>query len=81
MALLAVNWTKPGKIPEMQAFTVVAPGFPRGAATNEFVARTYYLARFSVKLHEDERNWTERDPSPVDPSVIYYLPQTQFAAR
>ena len=81
MALLAVNWSKPGKIPEMPAFTVVAPGFPRGATTDEFVARTYHLARFSVKLHENERNLTERDPPPVDPPMIYYRPQTQFAAR
>ena len=30
-----------------------------GAATSEKEAKTYYLARYLLKLHGHERNWTE----------------------
>ena len=35
------------------------PGFPRGGGTNPPGAPTYYFAKFSQKLHEIERIWTQ----------------------
>ena len=45
--------------------TVADPRFPRrgeGGPILESGQKTYYLARLCRKLHERERNWTERDP-------------------
>ena len=44
---------------------VADPKFPRrgeGGPILESGQKTYYLARLCRKLHERERNWTERDP-------------------
>ena len=32
----------------------------QGVPTPDFEAKTYYLARFCRKLHENERNWAEK---------------------
>ena len=45
---------------------VVDPGFPRGAPTPE--EPIFIWQNFWQKIHENERNWTERQSaSPVPP--------------
>ena len=54
--------------------SVEDPGFPRGVPTSELSARTYYLANFWRRLHENERN----GPSGTWTSLVPPGSSTQF---
>ena len=44
--------------------------FPEWGPTLEFGLKPYYLSRFLPKLHEYDRNWTQRFY--LDPPMVYF---------
>ena len=65
MHLWLITLTDPDTDSDLDSKRVADPGLPRWGSDNPWGgAKTYYLAIFCRKLHENERNWTEMGGTP-----------------